>query len=135
MILNMEDPTDVVKVCPTFSLKLTTTELIHLRDLFGIVLPPDGVKTVSEALASIENRLITESKLWQKIATLCKEAKLPIDDEAPNFVAAPAGPPPMGVFQLNAEFTKSESSGALEKLFMQVDQAEIKKDEGDKDGS
>jgi len=121
-----------VKVCPTFTLKLNTAELIHLRDLFGVVMPPDGIKTVSESLAMIENRIITESKLWQKVATLCKEAQVPVDDEAPSYVVAPVSPPPMGVFQLNSEFSKTEQVGTLDKLFSQSDPDTIEeKQDGD----
>jgi hypothetical protein len=107
-----------IKVVNTYSLKLTKIELLHLRDLFSVVLPPDGGHTVSEALAAIENRAIAESKVWLKIAALCKLAELPVDDEAPDFIVAPTTPPPMAVFQLQHDVdAQKDGAGVFEKLF------------------
>jgi hypothetical protein len=92
-----------IKRINTFSLTLTKFELIHLRDLFGIVLPPDMKTTVSQSLAISQERSLIETKLWQKIAALCKTAQVPTDHEAPDFIVSPIAPPPMGVFQLAHE--------------------------------
>lgn len=92
-----------IKRRKTYQLRLTRFDLLHLRDLMSICLPPEGKQTISGALAALENRQLIESLLWKKIAEACREADLPIDDEAPDYVVAPSGVPPMGVFQLASE--------------------------------
>jgi len=90
-----------IKKRKTYDLRLTRTELAHLRDLFSVVLPPDTKKTMSQHLAELEDRLYVEDKLWTKISDLLSEANLPNGDEAPDYIVAPIAPPPMGVFPLS----------------------------------
>lgn len=104
----------------TFELSLTKFELLHLRDLMSVLLPPDGGQTLSQSLASVEDRLLIESLLWTKVSNLCKRAKLPLDEEAPDYIVAPTSPPPMGVFQINQDLQsvshtsqKTENAGFL----------------------
>ena len=92
-----------IKKHSTFELSLTKFELLHLRDLMSVLLPPDGAQTLSQSLASIEDRSLVESMLWDKVSNLCKQAKLPLDAEAPDYIVAPIAPPPMGVFQVNQD--------------------------------
>lgn len=92
-----------IKQKTTFSVKLTKFELLHLRDLFGTTLAPDMTKTVSQTLAVSQDRVLIEAKLWQKLANACVEAGLPMNEDAPDFVVAPSGAPPMGVFELSSE--------------------------------
>lgn len=92
-----------IKKRKTFDLRLTKFELVHLRDLFGVVLPPDGKRTLSQSLAEAENRSMIETLLWNKVAELCIAAGIPMDEEAPDFIVAPSGPPPISVFQLASE--------------------------------
>jgi hypothetical protein len=92
-----------VKKYSTFELNLTKFELLHLRDLMSVLLPPDGAETLSQSLASAEDRSFIESMLWDKVSNLCKQAKLPLDSEAPDYIVAPLAPPPMGVFQVNQD--------------------------------
>lgn len=92
-----------VKKRKTYDLRLTKFELLHLRDLFSVVLPPEGKKTLSQALAELENRSMIESLLWNKISNVCQQAELPVDQDAPDYVVAPAAPPPLTVFQLASE--------------------------------
>jgi hypothetical protein len=87
----------------TFSLRLTLFELLHLRDLFSILLPPEVKQTVSQALAAAEDREIVEAKLWQKVSNMCRAAALPLDDAAPDFVCAASAAPPVSVFRLAHE--------------------------------
>lgn len=87
----------------TFQLRLTKFELLHIRDMFSIVTPPEVNRTVSQHLAEVENRVLVESMLWKKISNLCEEADLPIGDDAPDFVVAPTAAPPIGVFRLASE--------------------------------
>jgi hypothetical protein len=94
-----------VKRRKTYDLRLTKFELLHLRDLFGILLPPDAKQTMSQALAELENRSLVETMLWKKIAIACESADLPMGDDAPDYVAAPASPPPISVFQLSSDPT------------------------------
>lgn len=90
-----------VKRQATFELQLTRFELLHLRDLMGVLLPPDGAQTLSQALAMSEDRVVIESSLWDKVSKCCVDASLPIETEAPDYIIAPTAPPPLGVFQVN----------------------------------
>jgi hypothetical protein len=90
-----------IKKRKTYDLRLTRTEIAHLRDLFSVVLPPDIKKTLSQHLAELEDRSFVEEKLWDKISDLCNTAEVPLDEEAPDYIVAPSGPPPMGVFHLS----------------------------------
>lgn len=92
-----------VKQNQTFKLSLTKYELLHIRDLFSITLPPEAKKTISQALADLEQRSMVESMLWNKIVSMCIDAKLPVSNDAPDYVIAPTAPPPMAVFQLAPE--------------------------------
>lgn len=111
-----QQPEATIKKHSTFDLNLTKFELLHLRDLMSILLPPDGAETVSKSLAAAEDRLLIESMLWDKLCKLCKQAKLPMETEAPDYIIAPTSPPPMGVFQVNQDLQsqiKSAESGFL----------------------
>lgn len=100
-----------VKKRKTFEIRLTKFELLHLRDLFSVLLPPDAKQTMSQALAELENRTLIETILWKKIANACIEADLPMDDDAPDYVVAPASPPPISVFQLSSDPNGESSAG------------------------
>lgn len=84
----------------TFSLRLSTEELTHVRDMMSVILPPDGGTRLSQSLAVSENRQMTETKLWDKIVSLCIDAGVPVGDEAPDFFVGVSGPLQLGVFQL-----------------------------------
>jgi len=88
---------------PLWELKLTQLELLHLRDLFSILLPPEGKQTVSQVLALSEDRTLAETGLWSKLSGLCKSAGIPTDDEAPDFVVMMAGAPTLGIFKVDAQ--------------------------------
>ena len=94
---------DVLKPKKIFTLRLSKQEIIHLRDLFGIMLPPDMKTTVSQAIASSQGRHMAESKLWNKIAGLCEESNIPMGDEAPDFVVTISAPPRLGVFEMMSD--------------------------------
>ena len=96
----MSDKEEKIKRHKTYTLRMTKFELLHLRDLFSVAFPPDGAKTVSKALADLEERSLVESVLWKKVGELCVEANLPLDTEAPDYMVAPSAPPPMGVYML-----------------------------------
>ena len=87
----------------TYELNLTKHELVHLRDLFSILLPPDLKSTVSQMLATVGGRTMVESLLWNKINQLCAAADVPLGDDAPDFVVSYSGPPTLGIFELAAE--------------------------------
>ena len=72
----------------TYDLRLTKFELVHIRDMFSIVLPPELTKTLSQALCEIEERQSDEESLWKKIVELCVDADIPIGDDAPSYVVA-----------------------------------------------
>jgi hypothetical protein len=97
------EPKKDVKKRKTYELRLTKFELLHLRDVLSVALPPDAKKTLSQALAELENRLLVESTLWNKLVDACEEADLPVGDEAPDYVIAPNAPPSLSVFQLASE--------------------------------
>lgn len=83
-----------------YELKLTLGELVHLRDVFSVVLPNEMNVTISQALAMSEYRQLTETKLWNKIVALCETAEIPMQEHAPDFVVAISGPPPMSIYRL-----------------------------------
>ncbi len=87
----------------TSTLRLTRYEVLHLRDLFSILLPTEARQTASQALAAVEERPMVEARLWQKVLAACVELGLPVGDEAPDFVAAATSAPPVGVFRLATE--------------------------------
>lgn len=98
-----------IKRRKTFSLRLTKFELLHLRDLMSVLLPPDAKQTLSQAMASLENRQMIEAVLWKKLSEACQSADLPTGDDAPDYIIAPISAPPIGVFQLAHEPATSES--------------------------
>lgn len=113
--------TSKIKKQKTYALNLTKFELTHLRDLFSVVLPPELSKSISQALAEVENRQLVESMAWQKIAAACKDAKIPIGDDAPDYVVAPSASPPMSVFQLSSE---PEEAAQIEQTSGFIDEGE-----------
>jgi len=108
----------------TFNLRLSKYELLHLRDLFGVLLSTEARQTVSQALAQAEERTIIESRLWQRIAAACKEAGLPMDEDAPDFIcAAMVSNPPVGVFRVAHE-PNEESAPAQDHPFGRKEEEE-----------
>jgi len=91
------------KVRSMFSLKLTKYELVHLRDLFSVTLPPGLKETLSQRLALSQERTSVETKLWQKIVTQCQNAELPLGDDAPDFVLSATETPPLTVYEVASE--------------------------------
>ncbi len=87
----------------TFDLRLTKSELTHLRDLLGIVLPQDLKLTISQSLARCAGRSMIETRLWDKLATLCKLADVPLDEEAPDFTVSSVTNPTLEVCQIERE--------------------------------
>jgi hypothetical protein len=112
----------------TYDLTLTKLELLHIRDLFGVLLPPDGNKTLSQALAELEDRSLIETMLWQKVSHLCSEANLPLNNEAPDYIVAPVSTPQLGVFHINHDMQQnspqSESGFLPESEEQEVDEDE-----------
>lgn len=96
----------------TYDLTLTKFELLHVRDLFSVLLPPDGAQTLSQALAEAEGRGLIESMLWEKVTALCESADLPLNDEAPDYIIAPISSPALGVFHVNHDVEQAEPDGA-----------------------
>lgn len=92
-----------IKQCKTFTLRLTKFELLHLRDLFSVMLPPEMKETLSQRLAQSQDRALIEAKLWQKLAQACRQVGLPMDDDAPDFVVAASASPPVSIFELAHE--------------------------------
>ena len=41
-----------------------------------------------------------ETMLWNKVSDACKEAGLPIGEEAPDYIVSPVGMTPLGIFQI-----------------------------------
>ena len=101
--------TKEVKKRKTYDLRLTKFELLHLRDMFGIVLPPEASKTMSQALAELEGRTLVESLLWKKISEAAEAAGLPVGDDAPDYVVALSGTPSLSVFQVTSDPSGDDS--------------------------
>lgn len=100
-----------IKRRKTFQLRLTQLELLHIRDLMTICLPPEGKQTVSEALSTLENRQLIEAMLWKKVSSACKQADLPLGEDAPDYVVATMGIPSMGVFHLASDLPQANLPG------------------------
>ena len=127
-----------------FKVKLTKVQLTHLRDMLGIVLPPDTKTTVSEALATIENRRFDEMKLWEKVKKACVKADIPVENDAPDFVVSMESHPTLSVYKLSedddedGECCGDDGCQAINKMFDTaaakaadgVDDSEEEKDEG-----
>jgi hypothetical protein len=107
----------------SFSLKLSKQELVHLRDLFGVMLPADMKSTVSQSLASSQDRQLVESKLWNKIISLCSEAEVPMGEYAPDFVISISAPPQLNVFEMISE-EESEVSSVVQQILEEDDSEE-----------
>jgi len=114
-----------------YDLSLTKLELLHVRDLMSMLLPPNGEKTISQSLAELENRGLIETRLWGKVSSLCQEASLPLNDEAPDYIVAPNAPPPMSVFHINSDV--SEPSAAPDGSFLRDDSEEDEEDEDEEE--
>lgn len=103
-----------IKRVDSYQVTFTIEELVHLRDLFNVLLPPTAEQTVSQALAAGESRPMTEAKLWAKIAKLCNDAKIPMEDAAPDYVISLAGPPTLGVFPMNTTVQQAPDDNSSE---------------------
>jgi hypothetical protein len=86
-----------------YTLQVTREMLEHLRDLFGVLLPPDGQVSVSQFLAAVTGRQELENNLFTIVEDTCIDAGVPTGDDAPDYVVMPISPPPMGVFQARLE--------------------------------
>lgn len=86
-----------------YSVLLSVDELIHLRDLFSVRLPPTFEHTVSTLLSAKLDKSQMESNLWDKLIELCKKAEIPVGDEAPDFAINLAGLPPMDIFEISPQ--------------------------------
>ncbi len=113
---SMTNTKDVPALKPkkTFTLKLSLVELVHIRDLFSVLLPVDLKQTVSQSLAASQGRQLIETKLWNKIVTLCNEGGVPLDDEAPDFIITVTAAPELGVFEISPERAEDEVSSGLD---------------------
>ena len=89
------------KLRADLELHLTMTELIHLRDLMSILLPPDGSITISKSLAEIEDRELQEGRLYEKIYSLCSENGIPAGETAPDYYLNFSVKPSFHVLPLN----------------------------------
>lgn len=99
---------------PTWELRLTKTQLVHLRDLLSILLPPDGSRTVSQALAAAEARVVAETQLWSDVSQLCRKAKIPVNKEAPDFVVMTTGAPQLDVVRIMEDPYAEEQDATLD---------------------
>jgi hypothetical protein len=84
----------------SYDLKLTRQELIHLRDLFSVLLPPDGESTLSEQLAAYKDRQTIEHSLWEKIYELCLKTNVSTDSKAPDFIVTLTSMPNITIVEL-----------------------------------
>lgn len=113
-----------IKKVSLYDLKLSKLELIHLRDMLSILFPSATEKTISQALAESEDRSFEENSLWNKIAALCDEAQVPIEDEAPDYAVMPVGPAPMGIFMLGQEESPRASHSFLKSEELETQEEE-----------
>ena len=114
----MDKSSAKIKRQKTFDLTLTKLELLHIRDLFSVLLPPDGNQTMSKALAELEGRRLVETMLWEKVSKLCEDADLPLADEAPDYILAPVSTPAIGIFHINHDMSEEEQEATEESGFL-----------------
>ena len=93
----------------TKTVKLSRGELVHLRDLFGLLLPPAATKTLSQALAEHANRPMVEACLWRKLERACESMGVPLGDDAPDFAVSIGSVPELTVFQIEADTDDGQS--------------------------
>lgn len=115
----------------TWPLVLNKTQLVHLRDLLSILLPPDGARTVSQALAAGESRVVAETQLWKDVSVICRKAKVPLNKEAPDFVIMSTGAPSLDVIRIAEDPDAEEEQqagmdGDPSTLFAAGDEASLK---------
>lgn len=121
-------PSQALASNKTWELRLTRTELEHMRDLFSIRLPVDMQTTVSQSLSVATGKPTIEAILWQQITKACAAADVPLDRDAPDFVVGLLAAPPMSVFQVAAEALQEQApSTTLNKVFPDDDDDEEKK--------
>ncbi len=80
----MEEPT--IRRKKTFPIQLTRLELLHLRDLFNVLLANETNQTMSQALVAAKLDHWEVVRLWQKWAAATRLT----DDDAPDFAVAPS---------------------------------------------
>lgn len=95
--------TDRGKKGETHTLTLSRQQLIHLRDLMSIRLPPRYTRTISADLAKAEKRVSSESKLWKAIYEICENAKISTGHDAPDFSLELAATPRLEVVQIDTD--------------------------------
>lgn len=86
-----------VELC---TLNLTQAELVHLRDLMSIMIPPDYENTVSQSLAKNVGRVIIETLLWKKLNDLCENCGIATGPAAPDYVLTSVSQPNIEVFRI-----------------------------------
>lgn len=86
-----------------YDLRITKSELIHVRDLLSVKVPNDEDMTISEMIAKSEIREEADIQLWKKIVKLCKEANVAVEDEAPDYTIGITSTPKMYVFRVQNE--------------------------------
>lgn len=101
----------------THELKLTVSELIHLRDLMSVLLPIEMSDTLSLRLAQSTGRELVEPLLWQKVVKACIAANIATDEEAPDFVVAVSSIPAISVFEVGADQPTASPEEALQNVF------------------
>ncbi len=121
-----------VKRIKTSSLQLTMHELVHIRDLMTIMLPPYGSRTVSASLADAEGRSCIDGSLWKKVSDLCELAGVPTGTSAPDYVISIVEAPTLSVIPINLgeEIEEVECDECLEdspKDFMTHKDADLSK--------
>lgn len=128
---------DQEKLVEAATVTLTKAELQFVRDLFGILLPPDGQVTISESLASTTGRKILEKKLWAKFYNKCVEFKVAVGDNVPDYIIVTTSQPEMAIGMLQHDTgeegpTIKHTEEGLSKLFdSETGDSEEPKEEGD----
>ncbi len=78
--------------------------------------------TVSQSLAEQQGKGAVEALMWQKVATACKKAGLPLDDGAPDFVVGLMTVPTMGVFRIAHDAEEKQEIAEQNKVFPDVEE-------------
>lgn len=103
------------------AVKLTRGELIHVRDLFGVLLPSAAAKTLSQSLAERAGRPMVEACLWRKLERACESMGVPLGDDAPDFAVSIGSVPELTVFQIETDADDGSNEGGDLETILEVE--------------
>lgn len=96
-------PKQQKNVKKTTVLSLSRDELVLLRDLMSIRLPPTFEDTISSVIATKQNKSLQETTLWEKIVEACSVLNIGVGELAPDFAIVLAGLPALDIVEIASQ--------------------------------